>query len=279
MVNGGIDQTISLPSAASLSGTATDDGRPNPPATLTTTWSKVSGPGTVTFGNANALNTTASFSSAGVYVLRLTGNDSSLAATDDVAITVNAAGGSGVLSVNNSATPANTNLTIGGTLDWVHWGLTAVSSFNHKSGATQQIGNYTVLGSGAIQRYTNNPNFYSWTGGTPTASATNTATGLYVIGQNNGFQITVPADTTQRTLKVYVGLWAAGGRFEASLSDGSAATYVDTSLLNSSSTSNGVYTVTYRAASSGKTLTVKWTVNTTFNQWSNITLQAATLGP
>ena len=279
LVNAGSDQTVTLPGGASLAGTSTDDGLPNPPATLTTAWSQVSGPGIVTFGNANALSTTAGFSTAGVYVLRLSGNDSALSATDDVTITVNTAGGTGVLSVNSASAPANTNLRVEGTLDWAHWGLTAVSSFNHKSGATQQIGNYTVLGSGAIQRYTNNPNFYSWTGGTPTASATNTATGLYVIGQNNGFQITVPADTTQRTLKVYVGLWAAGGRFEASLSDGSAATYVDTSLLNSSSTSNGVYTVTYRAASSGKTLTVKWTVNTTFNQWSNITLQAATLGP
>ena len=36
----------------------------------------VSGPGTVTFGNANALSTTASFSTAGTYMLRLTASDS-----------------------------------------------------------------------------------------------------------------------------------------------------------------------------------------------------------
>ena len=57
----------------SLSGTATDDGVPG--IGLTTTWSKVSGPGTVTFGNASALSTTASFSVAGTYVLRLTASD------------------------------------------------------------------------------------------------------------------------------------------------------------------------------------------------------------
>jgi hypothetical protein len=33
----------------------------------------------------------------------------------------------------------------------------------------------------------------------------------------------------------------------------------------------------YQAASGGQTLTVKWTVNQTFNNWSNVTLQAATL--
>jgi len=65
---------------------------PNPPAKVTTTWSKVSGTGTVTFANASALTTTATFSVSGSYVLRLTGNDGALSATDDIAITVNAAG-------------------------------------------------------------------------------------------------------------------------------------------------------------------------------------------
>ena len=36
------------------------------------TWSKVSGFGDVVFGNPNAVDTTASFSAAGTYVLRLT---------------------------------------------------------------------------------------------------------------------------------------------------------------------------------------------------------------
>jgi hypothetical protein len=91
VVNAGPDQTITLPAAASLSGTATDDGLPNPPGVLTTTWSVVSGPGTVTFGNASAKATTATFSAAGSYVLRLTASDSALAASDDLAVTVNAA--------------------------------------------------------------------------------------------------------------------------------------------------------------------------------------------
>src|SRR6185295_11902222 len=94
-VNAGPDQTITLPATASLSGTASDDGLPNPPATLTTTWSKVSGPGTVTFGNTANLATTASFSAAGTYVLRLTASDSALSATNDIQITVNTSGGGG----------------------------------------------------------------------------------------------------------------------------------------------------------------------------------------
>jgi CARDB len=88
-VSAGSDQMINLPSNANLDGTVTDDGLPNPPGTVTNTWSKVSGPGTVTFGNPNAVDTTASFSAAGSYVLRLTANDSALSTSDDVNITVN----------------------------------------------------------------------------------------------------------------------------------------------------------------------------------------------
>ena len=56
-----------------MQGSVTDDGLPNPPATVTDTWSQVSGPGTATFTDASSPTTTVSFASAGTYVLRLTG--------------------------------------------------------------------------------------------------------------------------------------------------------------------------------------------------------------
>src|SRR5206468_823225 len=88
VVNAGDDQTITLPSNASLNGSVTDDGLPAG-STLTIAWSKVSGPGTVTFGNANAAVTTAGFSAIGSYVLRLSASDSQLTGNDEVTITVN----------------------------------------------------------------------------------------------------------------------------------------------------------------------------------------------
>ena len=91
VVDAGADQTITLPASASLSGTVTDDGLPSPPATITTTWSMISGPGTVTFANGSLVNTSASFSTAGTYVLRLTADDSALSSSDDLSVTVNAA--------------------------------------------------------------------------------------------------------------------------------------------------------------------------------------------
>jgi len=88
-VNAGSNQTITLPAAANLSGTVSDDGLPS--NALTTGWSVVTGPGSVNFADANATVTSASFTVEGVYVLRLTADDTALSSTDDITITVNAA--------------------------------------------------------------------------------------------------------------------------------------------------------------------------------------------
>jgi PA14 domain/Domain of unknown function (DUF1929)/Kelch motif len=89
-VSAGADQTITLPGLASLSGSASDDGKPGP---LTTTWSRLSGPGSVSFANPASPATTAGFSMPGAYVLRLSANDGAATSVDDVALTVNAAPG------------------------------------------------------------------------------------------------------------------------------------------------------------------------------------------
>ncbi len=83
----GSDQTITLPANASLTGSAADDGVPNPPGAMSAAWTKVSGPGTVTFTNATSLTPSASFSQSGAYVLRLSVSDGLVSATDEVAIT------------------------------------------------------------------------------------------------------------------------------------------------------------------------------------------------
>jgi hypothetical protein len=95
VVSAGTDKTVTLPASVTLTGTATDDGKPSPPATMTRSWTKVSGPGTVTFGSSTALSTTASFSTAGVYVLRLSVSDSALTSSDDVTVTASTTGGGG----------------------------------------------------------------------------------------------------------------------------------------------------------------------------------------
>ncbi|HEX3134231.1 MAG TPA: PA14 domain-containing protein [Planctomycetota bacterium] len=127
LVNAGVDQIITLLGTATLSGSASDDGLPNPPAALTLTWSKISGPGTVTFGNANAATTNATFGTAGSYVLRLTANDSAVSVSDDLIVTVNPVptGGTGTglaaayfanQTLTGTATVTRTDATVN--FDW-----------------------------------------------------------------------------------------------------------------------------------------------------------------
>ena len=69
-VEAGAAQTIKISEIASLNGTARADNLPEGTA-LRFLWSKVGGPGTVTFGSPNSPQTTATFSEPGVYTLRL----------------------------------------------------------------------------------------------------------------------------------------------------------------------------------------------------------------
>jgi len=88
VVNAGEDQTINVSSLALLNGTASDDGNPNPPGEVTSSWSKVSGPGNVVFNDPTAVVTNAQFDTAGTYVLRLTTDDGELQAQDNVTVVV-----------------------------------------------------------------------------------------------------------------------------------------------------------------------------------------------
>jgi hypothetical protein len=104
-VDGGTDQAAVLPASAPLDGTVGDDGNPIPPGVVTTTWSQVSGPNTVTFGDAGAIDTTASVPIPGIYVVRLTASDGELLAFDDVTLTFSGSGGLDTLDVRVNANP------------------------------------------------------------------------------------------------------------------------------------------------------------------------------
>jgi hypothetical protein len=193
----------------------------------------------------------------------------------------NPSGGS--LTGSGTAVKATTavNLTTVGTSDWGHWGQSSASSFDHKSAGGSQIGNVSVVGSGSLGQFTDSIQQMTWTDGTPTASATSSPNGVWISGIGNGLSVTAPADTTQRTLIVYVGGYKSGGKLTAHLSDGSAADFVDSSMLGASTGTDGshyyaTYTLTYKAASAGQTLTVSWIMASDAGS-GNITLQAAAL--
>lgn len=86
VVQAGPDRELILPGSISLSGTATDDGIPNPALTLT--WQAIGGPGAVTFSNPSSLATSVSFSKEGYYHLRLSAFDGQYVGSDDIGVRV-----------------------------------------------------------------------------------------------------------------------------------------------------------------------------------------------
>jgi hypothetical protein len=90
-VEAGPDQTIVLGDGASLSALVTDDGVPVPGG-VSLTWSQVSGEGQASIDDANAADTTVTFSSPGSYVLRMTADDGALTGQDDLVVEVESGG-------------------------------------------------------------------------------------------------------------------------------------------------------------------------------------------
>jgi uncharacterized repeat protein (TIGR01451 family) len=189
--------------------------------------------------------------------------------------------GGGSISGSMVTSPVGAvNLTAAGIIDWAHWGRNGPSTFDHKAGVTpQKITNITKIGSGGLSWFADCPTNFSWTDGTPTLNVSNTPTGINTNGVvGNGFEITVPADTTTKTLKLYVGVWFTQGKLEATLSDASAPAYLDTTLNNNAGSSFGLYTINYKAAATGQTLKIRFTIQTQyFSPNGNVAWEAATL--
>ncbi len=205
-VNAGADQAITLPTnTVTLTGTASDDGLPS--GTLTVAWTVVSGPGAVTFGTPTATTTTATFASAGVYVLRLTASDGALSASDDVTVTVNPA------APTNQPPTVNAGADQAITLPTNTVTLTGTASDDGLPSGTLTVAWTVVSGPGAV------------TFGTPTATTT-TATfasaGVYVLrltasdgalSASDDVTVTVNATSTFSPIRINAG----GGAYLDSL--------------------------------------------------------------
>jgi hypothetical protein len=185
----------------------------------------------------------------------------------------------GTLIGSAATAPATVDLTALGTLDWADWGVLSGNPPNYleqKAGGTNQISDITLIGPGPNGPFTydNALVAYSWSDGTPDPSISGTTTGIYFNDMNNGYQITVPADTTNRILTVYAGGWNCQVQLAASLSDSSAPRFISPSLTCSTAQAADAYAIEFAAGSPGETLTVSVYCLTA---GGNCTLMAATL--
>ncbi|MGA8043472.1 MAG: DUF2341 domain-containing protein, partial [Terracidiphilus sp.] len=84
--------TVILPNSLSLTGTVSDSALPAG-GTITTNWSEVSGPSTVTFSSPQQLTTSARFTQPGSYILQLSASDADANGALQFPVTVNPAPG------------------------------------------------------------------------------------------------------------------------------------------------------------------------------------------
>src|SRR5207248_4643857 len=155
--------------------------------------------------------------------------------TTATATTNSAVATSGSLSGSWAASSGTVDLTSTGTSDWVQWPGTA-----RKANGGAQISNLSAVG-GTSSSYIGDIRTMKWSDGMPSSTGS-TTTGVQMSGNGKGFQVTAPADTTPRTLTVYIGAQNGSGKLTAHLSDGSAADYAN-ALTAGKQRSDGVYTL------------------------------------
>jgi len=270
--------TAATAPVAAFSGSPTSGAAP-----LTVNFSSAS-TGTIStyawnFGDgttSTAQNPSHVYSTAGSYSVSLTvtGSAGSNTKTSASYVTVTAppSVGSPTLTGNLVLASGVADLTSMGSSDWVQW-----PGYVQKSSGGGKIGRLVPLGSASSNAYSGDARTVQWSDGSPSATGSTNA-GVAMSGTGSGYQFTAPADTATRTLTVYVGVQNATGTLTVHLSDGSVADYVK-SYSARSQRSDGVYTLTYRAASAGQTVTVKWTQGKGQKSRGsgNVSLQAAAL--
>ena len=189
-------------------------------------------------------------------------------------------GGGQVSGSNDQSVVKPVDLTAAGDSDWAFWGNNSAGTHLPPSGLTpsetkagggRQISDLSIVnGDGTPARGFGGfpdsalPFDFDWTDGAPDATGTAALGGVAAPTLGQGLSFTVPADTSMRKLTIWTSAHYADGTLTAHLSDGSAPDFVQTihALPSSPGPSQNlpaVFTLDYRAANDGQTLTVTWT--------------------
>jgi PKD repeat protein len=218
---------------------------------------------------STAQNPSHTYSAAGVYTVSLavSGSAGSNTKTYTNYVSVTTASSGGALTGSMVASSASVDLTSTGSTDWARW-----PSYVHSMSGGGQISDIARVGGASWKTYYGDARTINWTNGMP-ATTGSTTTGVSVGGNGKGLQISAPADTTTRTLTIYLGAQNTSVKVSAHLSDGSAADYAGT-LSAKKTRQDGVLTLQYRAASSGRQITVQLTPT---SGGGNVSLQGAAL--
>jgi hypothetical protein len=178
------------------------------------------------------------------------------------------------LDIDRAGVPGEVNLSGEGRRDWVHWGEQGTFSLERAKDGDFQI----LEGAPTAPRLRHDlsPQRFRWQGGSPVDDSGGTSTGIRTCDTGNGFTLSAPATRSTRTLRLYVGAFAARGRLEATLSTG-GGTEVAKLEQRDRAMATAVFEVTYRASKDGK-LNLSWITEETYGgDCGGVALQAATL--
>ena len=189
-------------------------------------------------------------------------------------------GGGQLSGSNDQSVVKPVDLTAAGDSDWAFWGNnsaggnlppSALTPSETKAGGGRRISDLSIVnGDGTAMRGFGGfpdstlPFNFNWADGTPDQTGTAALGGVAVPKFGQGLSFTVPADTSMRKLTIWTSAHWADGTLTAHLSDASAPDFVQT--IHATAGSPGpsenlpaVFTLDYKAASDGQSLTVTWT--------------------
>ncbi|MDR1156921.1 MAG: NPCBM/NEW2 domain-containing protein [Oscillospiraceae bacterium] len=182
-----------------------------------------------------------------------------------------------ILSQNVSLAdkPAAVNLTEEGTGDWLQLGTVSGANVHRKATGGAQLS--FVSNGSATGNYTNAAAAYSWTDGSPVASASGLRSGQGYGGGSGSAgssygQFNAPSDTRTRTVKAYVGGYMAQVRITVTLAG--QLIFSDT-IENQTGKVDRVVTVTY-ATDQPATLSIRWGVEVSYSNGS-VSCEAITM--
>jgi hypothetical protein len=174
----------------------------------------------------------------------------------------------GQLDFSADPAPTQVNLSAEGDVDWMHWGGANEQAACRKAGA-HALGAVSLLGSGpmgaaatdvfkpTLQIAPGDLITFVWSDGEQSRSG-NTSSMMWVANRGQGFRLIAPADRRARRLRIYVALFNALGRLDASLSDGSAPPLRTALSPLDHGPLREVVSFDYHAASDNQILTVTW---------------------
>ncbi|MCK9221796.1 MAG: Ig-like domain-containing protein [Limnochordia bacterium] len=168
--------------------------------------------------------------------------------------------------------------------DWIHLGgenqgHPALPGFSHmptNRALGKDLITFTELGKGRIGLQDDNSVSVSWTGGTPRREYRNSLSGGVFHDRGHGWQAVIPATDSIQEVWVYAGGWRAKADLRVSLSDAKESDYL---LVcdNPEGHFNKLYVIRFRATEGDQVLTITNTVDTMYDHWGNICINAIVL--